>query len=218
MTISSRYTFLKRAGIVAVVRTDTPEHAVSVAKALLNGGITIIELTFTTPGVVEALHEVRKNLGDAIVLGAGTIREPEQVKLAVQAGVDFLVSAYLREDILNAMLNSGLPAIPGVFTPTEVGTALDAGAEVVKLFPASTGGPDHLRALRGPFPELQVVPTGGIDINNMSSWFAQNVLAVGIGSELAPRTLMYKGRWDEITKRAERFTQAAQEARQATHK
>jgi 2-dehydro-3-deoxyphosphogluconate aldolase/(4S)-4-hydroxy-2-oxoglutarate aldolase len=129
--------------------------------------------------------------------------------------VDFMVTAHLRSDVLAAMRASGLPFAPGVFTPSEVGQALDAGAQAVKLFPASTGGPAHLRALRGPFPELHVIPTGGVDASNIHTWFAAGALAVGAGGELVPRTAIQAGDWDEITRRAKQFAGATRSARAA---
>lgn len=213
MSIPPGFQRLHAAGLIAVVRAGRPEHAVRVAGALLAGGVWAIELTFTTPGTAEALAEVRETYGGDVLLGAGTIREPAQVEAAVTAGVDFLVTAHLRFDVLVAMLASGLPCTPGVFTPTEVGQALDAGAQVVKLFPASTGGPDHLRALRGPFPNLQVIPTGGIDTTNIHTWFAAGALAVGAGGELVSCTALEAGDWDDITRRAEGFAEATRSAR-----
>lgn len=217
MTATKHWARLEQAGIIAVVRADQPAQAVQVTKSLLDGGIRAIELTFTTPGVAEAMAEVRNTYGDAILLGAGTIREPAQVEAAVQAGADFLVSAYIRPDTLQVMLATGLPTLPGVFTPAEVGRALDAGAEAVKIFPASTAGPDHLRALRGPFPGLRVVPTGGIGLDNLQAWFAAGALAVGVGGEMVSRKLMQESRWDEITRQALQFVEAARLARAAVN-
>ena len=204
---------LGEAGLIAVIRAEGPEEAVQMAGALLAGGLPAVELTFSTPGAVEALVEVRKRYGDAVLIGAGTIREPAQAEAAAHAGADFLVSAHLRPDILAAMIATGLPVAPGVFTPSEVAQALDAGAQVVKLFPASTGGPRHLRALRGPFPGLRVIPTGGIGIDDLPAWFDAGALAVGIGGELTPRRLVVEGRWDEITTLARQFAAAADAAR-----
>jgi len=213
MATSNTLAPLGEAGLIAVVRADIPEHAVRVTGALLDGGVSAIELTFTTPGADEALAEARKVYGDTVLLGAGTIREPTQVDAAVRAGADFLVTPHLRPDLLRAMLATGLPCLPGVFTPSEVAQALELGAVAVKLFPASTGGPGHLRSLRGPFPDLQVVPTGGIDVGDLAAWFAAGALAVGAGSELCPRGLMQEGNWNEITRRARQFTEAALSAR-----
>jgi len=214
-TIDDRDAFARvgRAGLIAVIRAASPEEAVRAAGALLAGGIPAVELTFSTPGAVEALAEVRRRHGDDVLIGAGTIREPAQAEAAARAGAAFLVSAHLRHDILAAMIATGLPVAPGVFTPSEVTQALDAGARVVKLFPASTGGPRHLRALRGPFPELRVIPTGGIGISDLPAWFDAGALAVGIGGELTPRALMADGQWDEITRLAGQFAAAAVAAR-----
>ena len=204
---------LRDAGLIAVVRAEKPEHAVRVVGALLAGGVNAIELTFTIPGAAAALADVRSTYGAQVLLGAGTLRVPANVESAVAAGVDFLVSAHLRTDLLEAMLATGLPAFPGVFTPSEVAQALDAGAQAVKLFPASTAGPGHLRALRGPFPGLQAVPTGGIDLKDLDAWFAAGALAVGVGGELVARALMQEGNWEEITRRAQRFSEGVAKAR-----
>jgi 2-dehydro-3-deoxyphosphogluconate aldolase/(4S)-4-hydroxy-2-oxoglutarate aldolase len=217
MVATDRLTRLSAAGLIAVVRTDHPEWAVRVADALLAGGIQAIEFTFTIPAAAEALTETRQLYGDTVLLGAGTIRKLNQVEAAIQAGADFLVTPHLHPDILQAMLASGLPAIPGVYTPSEVAQALDLGAEVVKLFPASTGGPRHLRALRGPFPELKAIPTGGIAADDVRSWFEAGALAIGVGSELVSRTLIAECRWDEITHRAKQFAEAVRTARTEGH-
>lgn len=213
MSVPAGFQRVHEAGLIAVVRADQAEQAVRVADALLAGGVWAIELTFTTPGAAGALAEVRARHGREVLLGAGTIREVAQVEAAVEAGVDFMVTAHLRSDVLAAMLASGIPFAPGVFTPSEVGQALDAGAQAVKLFPASTGGPVHLRALQGPFPGLQCIPTGGVDASNIHTWFAAGALAVGAGGELVPRTAIQAGDWDEITRRAKQFAEATRSAR-----
>lgn len=204
---------LTDAGLIAVVRTDRAERAVPVIGALLDGGVTAVELTFTTPGAAEALAEARNVYGKRVLLGAGTIRQPEQVTLAVEAGADYLVTPSLRTDVLQTMLDSGRLAVPGVFTPSEVASALDLGATIVKLFPASTGGIGHLKALRGPFPELSVIPTGGIDLANLAAWLAAGAIAVGVGGELCASTLLEAENWEEITRRARRFSSAVRDAR-----
>jgi len=161
---------LRAAQAIAVVRARDGEEAVAIADALAAGGLEAIELTFTTPGVDQALVEVRERLGATLLLGAGTITTAEQARAAAAAGADFLVSPHLDPALLEAMLATGLLAVPGVLTPSEVAAALRAGAIVVKLFPASTVGVGHLKVLYGPFPGLQVVPTGGISVATAGEW------------------------------------------------
>jgi len=193
---------LRAAQAIAVVRARDGEEAVALADALAAGGLEAIELTFTTPGVDQALVEVRERLGATLLLGAGTITTAEQARAAAAAGADFLVSPHLDPALLEAMLATGLLAVPGVLTPSEVAAALRAGAIVVKLFPASTVGVGHLKALYGPFPGLQVVPTGGISVATAGEWLAAGAAAVGLGGELLPKALRDARAWAEISRNA----------------
>ena len=206
-------TRIAEAGLVAVIRAESPEEAVRTVGALVEGGVRVVELTFTTPDVDTALREARNVHGDSVLIGAGTVRTIEQVELAYESGAQFLVAPNLREKVLEAMLSTGLPSIPGVFTPSEVAIALDAGADTVKLFPASSGGIGHLKALLGPFPELRVLPTGGIDLINLSTWLRAGAVAVGVGGELCSRALIKEGRWDTIAEHAREFARVVNEAR-----
>jgi 2-dehydro-3-deoxyphosphogluconate aldolase/(4S)-4-hydroxy-2-oxoglutarate aldolase len=201
------------AAIIAIVRAEDSEEALRVVGALMEAGAPAIELTFTTPGVDHALREVRRAYGGEPLIGAGTVRTLDQIELAQSAGADFLVSPNLNPTVLTAMLATGLPTVPGVFTPSEVSNALELGAEVVKLFPASTGGVGHYKALLGPFPGLKVVPTGGVNLSTISEWLQAGAFAVGVGGEICSRALMSEGKWSEITDRARRFVDAVNEAR-----
>lgn len=203
---------LRRARVIAVVRAETPDAAAGAAHALAGAGVQAIELTFTTPGAAEALREARARLPPEVLLGAGTVRTHDDVRAAVDAGAEFLVTPHLDRALLERMLETGLLTMPGVFTPSEVAIALDAGAEVVKLFPAGTGGPAHLKALRGPFPELQVVPTGGIRAADVQEWIDAGAAAVGAGSELCPPALVRGGDWDAVRAAAARYLDEAKEA------
>jgi 2-dehydro-3-deoxyphosphogluconate aldolase/(4S)-4-hydroxy-2-oxoglutarate aldolase len=155
--------------------------------------------------VAEAIAAARRRLGPETLLGAGTITTAAQADAAVAAGADFLVSPHLDPPLLDAMLATGRLSVPGVFTPSEVATALRHGAIVVKLFPASTAGLGHLRALLGPFPGLQVVPTGGITVATARAWLDAGAVAVGLGGELLPNLLRDAGAWDEIADNAARL-------------
>lgn len=199
---------LRAARVIAVLRTPDGESAVRAAEALVAGGVRAIELTFTTPGAAEALRRTRERLPDDVVVGAGTIRDRAQLDAAVAAGAEFLVTPHLDRELLAAMLESGRLALPGTLTPTEVAAALAAGAEAVKLFPASVVGPSYIKALRGPFPDVQVVPTGGIGPADVRPWLDAGAIAVGAGGELCPATLVAEGRWDELSAAAARFLAA----------
>lgn len=203
-------TRLRDARVVAVVRARDGEEAIRIAEALHAGGLAAIELTFTTPGVAEAIVETRRRLGDGLLLGAGTITTAQQAQDAAGAGADFLVSPHLDPDLLRAQMATGLLSIPGVLTPSEVAAALRAGAALLKLFPASTVGVGHLQALFGPFPGLAVMPTGGIAVEDVPRWLRAGALAVGIGGELLPRTLRDAGAWEEITANAARMLAAVE--------
>lgn len=200
---------LRDAKVVAVLRADAPQEAVGAAVALAEAGVRAVELTFTTPGAAEALREAREQLPTDVLLGAGTIRTPRQLQGSVDAGADFLVTPHLDPALLDEMLATGLLTIPGIFTPSEVALALSAGAEVVKLFPAATGGLAHFKALRGPFPELQAVATGGIGAAGVRPWLAAGAVAVGAGGELCPSAMVATGDWGAVRDAAVSFLDEA---------
>lgn len=199
---------LRAARVIAVLRTGDGDSALAAARALVAGGVRAIELTFTTPGAAEALDRARELLPGDVVVGAGTIRDRVQLDAALAAGAEFLVTPHVDRELLAAMLDSGRLVLPGTLTPTEVAAALDAGADAVKLFPASVVGPTYVKALRGPFPDVQVVPTGGIGPADVRLWLDAGALAVGAGGELCPPALVADGRWDELSAAAERFLAA----------
>lgn len=196
---------LREARVIAVLRADAPDAAVDAAVALAEAGVRAVELTFTTPGAAEALREARERLPADVLVGAGTIRDGAQLQASVDAGAEFLVTPHLDPSLLAEMLATGLLSLPGVYTPSEVGVALSAGAQVVKLFPANTAGPSHLKALRGPFPELQVVPTGGVGACDVQTWLDAGAVAVGAGGELCPSALVRTGDWAAVRQAATAF-------------
>jgi len=205
MTSAETLQKLRDARVTAVLRADSAEEAVGASLALAEAGVRAVELTFTTPGAAGALSEARDRLPAGVVLGAGTIRSSRELQAAVDAGAEFLVTPHLDRGLLTEMLTTGLLTLPGTFTPSEVAAALGAGAEVVKLFPASTGGIRHFNALRGPFPELQAIPTGGIDAAAASVWLAAGAVAVGAGSELCPSALVRTRDWGAVHSAAAKF-------------
>jgi 2-dehydro-3-deoxyphosphogluconate aldolase/(4S)-4-hydroxy-2-oxoglutarate aldolase len=180
---------VRELGVLAVVRGRTREAALEVVDALVEGGVTGIEVTFTTPEAGEVMAELARRHGDAILVGAGTLIRPEQVDEAVSAGATFLVSPGCDPELMAVMRETGLAVMPGALTPSEVMLAQRSGADVVKVFPGSLGGPSYLKALRGPFPDVPIMPTGGVSRENVRDWFAAGAFAVGVGGALAPPAL-----------------------------
>lgn len=205
---------LRAATIVAVLRAPSAEAGIRATAALIAGGITGIEITYSTPDTAEVIREVRAQHGDGIYLGAGTVLDPAQAAAAVEAGARFLVSPGTEPRLAAAMLDTGATVLAGALTPSEVMATLACGVHVVKLFPASLGGPAYLRALRGPFPQVRFAPTGGVNADNLDEWLAAGAVAVGAGGELCSAQAMADGDWDAITATARRFSAAARQARE----
>ncbi len=206
---------VKALGVVAVIRGPSAELTVKMVDALVSGGITGIEVTYSTPNAEQVVAELASKYGDKIVLGMGTLTEPRQAQSAKSAGASYLVSPICETKLVEAMVASGLAVMAGALTPTEVFQAYKLGADVVKIFPGSLAGPAYVKALRGPFPYIQFMPTGGVSAANLGEWFAAGVIAVGAGSELCPPNLAKEGKFDEITHRAAEFAQAVPAARVA---
>ncbi|HTP00742.1 MAG TPA: bifunctional 4-hydroxy-2-oxoglutarate aldolase/2-dehydro-3-deoxy-phosphogluconate aldolase [Anaerolineales bacterium] len=206
---------VKQLGVLAVIRGPSPELTVQMVGALLEGGVSGIEITYSTPNAEEVVRTLVQKFGDQILIGMGTLTKPEQAQCAKDAGAKFLVSPVCEPELVRAMLATGLPVMAGAFTPTEVLQAYNLGVDVVKVFPGSVGGPGYVKALKGPFPYIPMMPTGGVSASNVADWFAAGVIAVGAGSELCPPQLAKEGKFDEISKRASDFVKVIQAARPA---
>lgn len=203
---------MRELGLIAVVRGDSAGDAVEVAGALIEGSVLGIEVAFTTPDAHRAMEELRAAYGGRILLGAGTVTTREQVELSVNSGAEFLVSPGCYPELVPFMMETGLLVLPGVLTPSEVLLARRLGAVAMKLFPGSLGGPSHLKALKGPFPDIHFVPTGGVSTGNVADWFAAGAVAVGAGSSLAPPSL--KGHDSgRLVEKARHFTARVQAAK-----
>ncbi len=200
-------------GIVSIIRADSGEQLAGVARALYEGGIDVIEVTFTVPGVLEILSQVRRDLGDKILLGAGTVLDPESARAAILAGAEFLVCPCLNTDVIRLGHRYGKPVMPGVFTPTEVVAAMETGADVLKVFPANVGGPEYLKALRGPLPQARLLPTGGVDLETLPGFIEAGACAVGLGSSLVEKKAVEAGDFAHITDLASRYVALVQETR-----
>jgi len=176
--------------IVAVLRGDSTEKVIKAVEALVDGGVTCIEITYTTKDPLYILRHFAER--DDILLGAGTVLSEKAGREAVAAGAKFLVSPCTIPEVIALGQELDVPVLPGVLTPTEAFQAMSLGAEVLKLFPGSVTGPDYVKALRGPFPNMKLIPTGGVDKSNIGEWFRAGVVAVGLGSNLAPKSAIDK--------------------------
>lgn len=200
-------------GLLAVLRGPSPELTLAMVDALVDGGVLGIEITYTTPNAVDVVRSLDEKYGDQIMLGMGTLTKPEQAAEAKMAGARFIVSPHLEEELALAMVDTGLAVMVGALTPSEVVHAYRLGSNVVKLFPGSQGGPKYMKALRGPFPDIPMMPTGGVNIDNIGEWFAAGAFAVGAGSNLCPLAWAKEGRFDEIKANAAEFVNIVQTAR-----
>lgn len=212
----SRHENLQRvlnSGIVAIIRANSGEQLVSVARALYEGGVDVIEVTFTVPNAIEVLTAVKRELGQQILLGAGTVLDPETARAAILAGAEFLVSPVVNLDVIRLGLRYDKLVMPGAYTPTEVLSAWEAGAEVVKLFPADIGGPAYLKALKGPLPQVRILPTGGVNLQTLPDFFQAGACAVGLGSSLVEKDTVDRGDFTRIRDLARQYADLVRQVR-----
>ncbi|HEU4657114.1 MAG TPA: bifunctional 4-hydroxy-2-oxoglutarate aldolase/2-dehydro-3-deoxy-phosphogluconate aldolase [Capillimicrobium sp.] len=212
MTQEEIVTELGRRGVVAVVRGSSPQGAVAAGRALAEGGVTAIEVTFTVPRAAEAIRELAAD--ERLLVGAGTVLTRRQAHEAVAAGARYLLAPNLAADVTEAARELDTVLLPGVMTPTEVAAAMREH-RVVKLFPADLGGPGYLKALRGPFPDLRAIPTGGVTADNIAAWLGAGALAVGAGGDLCPPASVDALDAADLRRRAERYAEALRAARAA---
>jgi 2-dehydro-3-deoxyphosphogluconate aldolase / (4S)-4-hydroxy-2-oxoglutarate aldolase len=215
MSLPSKIKPLADVGVVAVVRAPDPASAVRGVEALVAGGVTGIEITYSTPEAPGVIAELSRRHGDGIVLGAGTVLTSEQVTEAAEAGARFLVSPGSDDELAEAMRATGLTMLLGALTPSEVMHTSKLGADAVKIFPASLGGPSYVRALRGPFPDVPFIPTGGVSAGNLGDWLSAGAFAVGAGGDLCSAGDLAAGRWDDLEGRARQFSDAMAQWRRA---
>jgi len=206
--MTDRLARTRSAGVLAVLRAPSPEAAIDAAGAIIRGGVPGIEVTYSTPDAPAVIRELIARYGDAAVIGAGTVTKAAQADAAAEAGAEFLVSPGTLPDLTSAMLGTGRVVMTGALTPSEVMSALELGVDVVKIFPASLGGPSYLGALRGPFPDAPLMPTGGVNPDNLAAWFAAGAVAVGAGGDLANGASITAGDWADLEARAARFAAA----------
>lgn len=202
--------------IVAVVRSPSSEQLVDVAQALADGGVTNVEITLTVPGALEVIREVRRRLGDHLFLGAGTVLDPESARSALLAGAEYIVTPTLNPDVIRVCRRYGKLVMPGALTPTEILSAWEAGADVVKVFPADIGGPAYLKAIHGPLPQIPLMPTGGVDLDTAAEFLRAGACALGVGGALVEKDALVRGDLDRIRSLAVQYVEVVREARRSS--
>jgi 2-dehydro-3-deoxyphosphogluconate aldolase / (4S)-4-hydroxy-2-oxoglutarate aldolase len=200
-------------GIVAIVRFTDPGPLVEVVKALADGGVTVTEVTLTVPNALDVIREAKRQLGDRVLLGAGTVLDPETARAALLAGAEFLVSPSMNLDVIRLCRRYDKLVMPGAFTPTEVVTAWEAGADIVKVFPADVVGPAFFKALRGPLPQVKLMPTGGVDLTTAAEFLKAGAICLGVGGQLIEPKAVAARDFARITALAKQFVEVVQKHR-----
>jgi len=200
-------------GVIAIVRFDRSEELVQVARAIRAGGVRAIEFTMTTPNALAIIESATREFGEDVLLGAGTVLDPETARAAILAGAQFIVAPTLNLKVIEVCHRYSKVVIPGAFTPTEVLTAWEAGADFVKLFPAEFGGPEYIRAIRAPLPQIKLIPVGGVSLETIGDFIKAGAAAVAAGSNLVKKSAIAAKNWDELTAVARQFVEAVNRAR-----
>ncbi|HZP02429.1 MAG TPA: bifunctional 4-hydroxy-2-oxoglutarate aldolase/2-dehydro-3-deoxy-phosphogluconate aldolase [Terriglobia bacterium] len=208
---------IRAVGLVPIVRAPSAEEALRAAEAIIEGGIGIAEITMTVPNAIHVMEKVAEKFGDKVLLGAGTILEPESCRAALLAGAEFIVTPSLDVRVIEMARRYAKACFPGALTPTEVLAAWQAGADMVKIFPCGpVGGAQYIKALKGPFPQIDFVPTGGVNLETTPALIRAGAAAVAVGGELVNVKVLREGKLDEIVSTARKFTEAVRAARAGT--
>jgi 2-dehydro-3-deoxyphosphogluconate aldolase/(4S)-4-hydroxy-2-oxoglutarate aldolase len=206
--------WMERTGLIAIVRLDSSGELVKVAKAIAAGGVSVIEFTMTTPGALRTIEESSKSLGGDVLIGAGTVLDAETARAAILAGAEFIVAPTLNPEVIELCHRYDKIVVPGAYTPTEILSAWELGADFVKLFPAEIGGPAYLKAVRAPLPQVKLIAVGGVSVETAASFIRAGAAALGVGSSLVNQKIVAAGQFDKLTAVAKALSQAVQDARQ----
>lgn len=216
-TRSEHLATIKACGVVAVLRAsgpDQPDALVQVAQAIGRGGIGAVEITMTTPGALDVIGECANRLGDDILLGAGTVLDPETARAAILAGAEYIVTPTLNPDVITLCRRYDKVIIPGALTPTEILTAWECGADIVKVFPATAVGPRYFKDVKAPLPQIDLMPTGGVDLDNAGDFIRAGACAVAVGGNLVDKAAVAAGEWHVLTDTARKYVDMVRIARQ----
>jgi 2-dehydro-3-deoxyphosphogluconate aldolase/(4S)-4-hydroxy-2-oxoglutarate aldolase len=202
MNKAEKLDLIRRTGVIAIMRADSSDQLIAAADAIKAGGVQVIEVTMTTPGALTVIEEAKQRYGESVLFGAGSVLDNETARAAILAGADFVVAPTFKVAMVALCNRYSVPVVPGIFTPTEALTAWEAGADMVKLFPASVGGPRLVKAILAPLPQLEIVPVGGVGMETAADFIRSGAAALGVGSALVNRAVLESGDMDELTRRA----------------
>ncbi len=213
MNKTDKLNLIRETGVVAIMRANSSDQLMAAADAIKTGGVKVIEVTMTTPGAIGVIAEATARYGDDVLFGAGTVLDTETARAAILAGAGFIVAPTLNLEVIALCNRYSIPVMPGCYTPTEMLTAWEAGADMIKLFPADVGGPALIKAIRAPLPQLDIVPVGGVNLDTAVEFIKKGAAALGVGSSLVNQKLLETGDMAELTRRAAAFIEAVKKGR-----
>jgi len=205
---------IKDIGVIPVVRASSEEEAISIVEAIKAGGLPMLEITMTVPGAVRVIEQLVKRFGDDAIVGAGTVLDPESARACVHAGAQFIVSPALNLETIACCRELDIAVMPGALTPSEIVLAWNAGADLVKVFPAGAmGGASYIKSLKAPLPQIELVPTGGVTVANAAGFIEAGAAAIGVGADLVDVRAIRSGQPEKITQAARAFIEIVSNAR-----
>lgn len=212
---NERLEFLVQCGVIAIIRADSSTQLVSAVEAIKKGGVKVIEVTMTTPSALEVVREVSGKFKDEVLIGVGSVLDSETARAAILSGAEFIVSPALNVELIKMCARYSKIVIPGALTPTEVITAWESGADLVKIFPVgSVGGPKYIKALKAPLPQVALVPTGGVSLENAGEFIRAGASAIAVGSNLVSNKIITEKKFGILTEIAQQFINTVKEARE----
>jgi len=205
---------IREIGIVAIMRAKSSEQLLVAADAVKAGGVNAIEVTMTTPNALDVIEKATSRYGDEVIFGVGSVLDPETARSAILAGAQFVVCPTLNLETIKICKRYSVPVVPGAYTPTEIITAWQAGADMVKVFPASVGGPPYIKAIRGPLPQVKLVPVGGVNLNTTADFIRAGAEIVGVGGSLINQKLLEAKEFDKISESARQYREEVRKGRE----
>lgn len=204
---------IRKTGIVAIMRANNPDQLLTAADAIKAGGVNAIEVTMTTPGAINVIEQATSKYGEEVIFGVGSVLDPETARAAILAGAQFVVCPTLKLSTIEMCHRYDIPVVPGAYTPTEALTAWEAGADMVKIFPSSVGGPAYIKAIKGPLPQIRLVPVGGVNLETTADFIRAGAEVVGVGGSLINQKNLAAGDFEAITENARRYREEVEKGR-----